>query len=215
MVGSFVFRVATVVGGVAFLTGCGGGGQDNGLMIPTAPLPVPTAESFLAGYDAGLATPDTLTPLTGQATFSGYSRILSVGTTGPSGEVYADVNLLIDFENADRPVSGTVTNFSGTLGGGAVSGSLTTENPRLDGSDARNTIFPAFGGGTAVQFDMTGAISVDGATPQTLGLELFYGGVVRGDGGATLAGTGASTAQLPDDSIVTFGRHDFYINRND
>lgn len=112
-------------GGTGGSTGGSTGGNTGGSGGTTS------FAAFDSGFMAAQTTAPTQTPLTGSADYTGKVALNTGSTTlgDPDNTIVGDLDLSINFDAANNPISGTATNFAGTVGGTAttIGGTLTAD----------------------------------------------------------------------------------------
>jgi len=208
-------------GGGAALTGGGGGGGGTGSSGGSGGA-TPTPTAFAAAFDRTTNLPPSINPLTGRANYSGQVEVLTNSDPNNAQEaVFGDVAMAIDFApGASRPISGTVGNFAGKVGGTDVqiTGTLSTANAQ---SSAPNevTVNSFAAPVTGTQITQTGIVATfngdltDHANKLSGSAEMTILGSFNGSTGEGLIGSnGVGIRPQTGAGFISGGR--FYANRN-
>jgi hypothetical protein len=227
-----IFRpvaLATALVGAVALSACsngssGGGGGGGGGGNP------PPAGDFDQAFNAAIGLGPSTDVLTGTASHTGKMNLITTDTNGQTGEIEADLALTVNFDAASNPMSGTASNFAGTVNGNPVtlSGELTTAAAAAASSNAINDIgtapLPAIAGSgelTTLSLEMRGTLTEDDTGVANDILSTLQGQFYGSDGAATAGAVGSLVEPQSGTSILTgssarsagFGGQ-FYTNKN-
>lgn len=178
----------------------------------------PGASTYSTAYAAAQGQIQTQTPLTGTASYSGRTHIdlPDANNAGQNnGYLEGDLDLTIDFDAANNPISGTASNFTGELDGAATSatGTLTTAaSSGVNAISATTTILPVIGSITT-----TGLIAglngdlTDVGSGTTSNVELGLIGTFTGNNGSGAFGAASAVVQTAGQAnVITSGT--FYLD---
>ncbi|WP_297756004.1 hypothetical protein [uncultured Shimia sp.] len=189
--------------------GGGGGGGD--------PKPL---ENYDTAYDAMMNTPATTTQLTGNANYQGQVKVEVLDQVGgqAEGHIVGDIDLAVAFGGpVDGTVSGTATNFRGTVNNQDVSlsGTLDTANSNLPNITAPSKHDLPTGGSiwlTNLSAGMRGTLT-DDETGESSDTELSLLGSFVGTNGSGAHGMAAMTIDNANTPVFIAGGGTFYLER--
>ncbi|MFP4326448.1 MAG: hypothetical protein ACLFQL_00455 [Paracoccaceae bacterium] len=204
--------------------GGGGGGSGGGGGNP------PPAQDFDQAFNAAIGLGPSTDVLTGTARHTGRMNLITTDPGGQTGEIAADLNLTVDFDAASDPMSGTATNFAGTVNGNPVtlSGDLSTAAAAAASGNALNDIttspLPAIAGSgelTGMSLELRGTLTEDDSGVANDVLSTLQGNFYGSDGAAIAGSVGSLVEPRSGTSILTgtgarqagFGGR-FYTDRN-
>jgi hypothetical protein len=160
----------------------------------------------------------TQTPVSGSASYTGKVQVLTLANQAdPTESIFGDVNMAVDFApGAVKPVSGTVGNFAGQVGGVdvVVAGTLSTANAAQNDP---NFVSAQFNQPTGVTLtSVTGTFAGDLTDPQSAlsgSATMIISGNLKEAGGQKLAGGNSVSINSPNAPfIATSGG--FYADKN-
>ncbi len=135
MISSSNFRIFIAGVAVLSLAGCLGNSNSGGGAAAgdsKGGAGAATEEGFLKGRQQVYELGSSPNPISGTANYKGQVEVLTAAKEANAGEaVFGDLNMDINFgANVPRPISGTVQNFAGKIGGQDVkiAGTLSTAN---------------------------------------------------------------------------------------
>ncbi len=172
------------------------------------------ASAFDTSFDAANTLAATTTPITGSASYTGQVEVhTTASTTDPDNVVFGDVAMDVDFDGGVNPITASVSNIEGRIGGEdtAVAGTLT----HIPGSGINQVLALPVAGTTATSI----AVQVEGALADPTGTltgdaRMVITGTARGANGASISG--ANSVAITEtgggaNRLNTGGR--FYVNR--
>ncbi|MDV4146648.1 hypothetical protein [Shimia sp. FJ5] len=192
--------------------GAGGGGGGGG-----DPKPL---EDYDTAYDAMANTLATTTQLTGNANYQGQVKVEVLDQVGgqAEGHIVGDIDLNVAFGGpVEGTVSGTATNFRGTVNNQDVSlsGTLDTANSNLPNITAPSEQALPTGGSiwlTNLSAGMRGTLT-DDETGESSDTELSLLGTFVGTNGSGAHGAAAMTIDNANTPVFIAGGGTFYLER--
>ena len=154
-------------------------------MTPTAA----STNSFVTAFDASNAQLATTTPMTGTASYTGEVEVhTTTSRTDPDNVVYGDLAMDVNFGGAASPITATVSNIEGHIGGvdTKVTGTISSA-----GSSGINQVvaLPVLGTtATSISVRADGALA-DPTGTLTGNAQMTFAGTVRDTNGASNTGS--------------------------
>jgi hypothetical protein len=175
--------------------------------------------AYETAFNAANGQLPTLTPITGNATYTGEVNILTNANTGNAQEsVTGDLAMAIDFgPNVARPINATVNNIAGKVNGvqTSIAGELSTANAPTGVNAITTSVVNVAGQPTTLtgmSTELQGTLNDPTSTLSGDALMTLQGSF-RGNDGAAVSGASA-VAIRPNGApnIITGGT--FYANKN-